>query len=398
MGLRLYAPMKHLIISDRGLLRSSLLLLALGLFNESAPAAPLVPVSQVIRTTVTKQVRYDSELKPYREIELHARVTGYLEALKVDIGDAVKEGQLIASLDVPELKLELSHAEATERRSKAEIERASAAFEEAHVAFTRLQNTDKAQPHLIAPQDLDAARAKSRSAEAALEATREQANVSKADVDKFHTMLAYSQITAPFDGVITKRYLDHGALVQAGSSSGSSPLVRLSQIDRLRLSIPVSLSSVSMIKVGEPLEILVTTTAKHLTGKVSRFTHKVDAATRTMEVEVDLDNQDLSLVPGMYAEASLTLEQHQNALLAPHEAFARTKDGGATIYVVGKDNKIEERSVKLGLETAAGMEVLSGLKEHELVLIGSRTQVTPGETVEPKLIDAPAAAHAVSAR
>lgn len=362
-----------------------------------AAQTPVVPVSEILRSTMAKQVTFVSELRPYQEIELHARVTGYLESLKVDIGDTVKEGQLIASLDVPELKLELQHAEASERRSKADIERAKASHEEASVAYTRLLNTDKAQPHLIAPQDLDAASARSRSAEAMLDAAREQANVAKADVEKFHTMLDYSQITAPFAGVITKRYLDRGALIQAGSSTSSLPLVRLSQMDRLRLVIPVSLSSVPMVNVGDTVDIDVTTMDKHLTGKVTRYSHKVDVATRTMDVEVDLPNPDLKLIPGMYASAALTLERHQDALMVPHEAIARNKTGEATLFVIGKDNRIEERPVKLGLETSTGMEVLSGIKEHELVLIGSRSQVTPGELVQPKVQEAAKTMHTASA-
>lgn len=359
--------------------------------ENGAAHPPVVAVMSVGRDDIAREISFDSELRPFQEVELHARVSGYLETLKVDAGDMVKEGQLLASLDVPELKLEVAHAQATERRTRAEIDRAKAAYEEAHMAYTRLVNTDKAQPRLIAAQDIDAASARNRSAEAALEAAKEQANVASADVQRLSTMLDYSKMTAPFSGVITKRYLDCGALIQAGTSSGSLPLLRLSQQDKLRLVIPVSLSLAPNIKVGNTVKIHISTIDRALVGTVSRFSRKVDSATRTMDTEVDVPNADLSLIPGMYATATLELQQHPKAIVVPHEAIARGKSGAATLYIVTKDNRIEERPVTLGLETALKMEVLSGVSENELVLVGSRSLVTPGQIVQPKMLTVAAA-------
>lgn len=353
---------------------------------ESKTEVPVATAS-VTRADVFQEVSFGAELRPWQEIELHAKVTGFVESITVDAGDVVKDNALLATLEVPEQKLEIEHALASERRSKAEVDHAQATFDEAHSVFSRLAATDKAQPKLIAAQDMDTAKMRDRSAEAALLAAKEQVKVAETEVKKMQTMLDYAKITAPFAGVITKRYASTGALIQAGTSSGAMPLVRLSQNDKLRAVFPISSSFVARVKVGDPVDIRIAGTTKTITGKVARFTRKVETATRTMEAEVDVENKDLSLIPGMYASAVLKLDRKERALVAPVEAVLRDKSG-ATAYVVTKDNKIEERTVTVGLETPTKVEILSGLAENELVMIGSRAQIAPGQSVQPKLIEA----------
>lgn len=355
----------------------------------AASAPPVVAAAKVGRGEIHREVAFDAELRPYQEVELHARVTGYLDALKVDAGDSVQENQLLAILDVPELKIEIENARASERRSKAEVERAQAAYDESHAAYTRIIKTSEAQPHLIAQQDLDAARAKDRSGAAALDASIEQANVASTEVKKLRTMADYTQITAPFTGVITKRYSDPGALIQAGTSSGTVPLLRLSQNDKLRAVFAVSVSYVAHIKVGDPVEIRIGSMNRTVPGTVARFNRRVETATRTMDAEVDVSNTDLSLTPGIYATAIVKLEGRENALVAPIEAVIRDKGGAASVYVINKEGRIEERGVTLGVETPSRVEIVSGLAAEELVMIGSRTQTTPGQLVEPKLVVMP---------
>jgi RND family efflux transporter MFP subunit len=229
----------------------SLAFMALGSARAADVATLTVGVVKVDRTVVAQEAVFDAELRPFQEISLHSRVGGYLESLKVDAGDLVKAGQLIATVEVPELKDEILHAEAMLRRSQAEVERAAVAAEEAKQAHDRLMAVDKSQPQVVARQDLDTAKARNHTAQAAMGAAREQVKVNEADIKKLKTMLGYSQITAPFDGVITKRYVDPGALIQAGTSSSALPLVRLSQSQRLRVVFPVSLSFVSKVQVGD---------------------------------------------------------------------------------------------------------------------------------------------------
>lgn len=347
---------------------------------------PTVAVTKVARANLSRDLDVQAEFRPYQEIDLHAKVAGYLEKILVDVGDRVEAGQLLAVLEIPELEADLQKAAATEKRSDEEVKRANAAYEEAHLIFSRLDAVNRAQPNLVAQQDLDAANAKDRAAAFALAAAKEQVQIAKADVQKLKTMLKYSKIVAPFSGVITKRYADPGALIQAGTSSSTQamPLVRLSQMDRLRLVFPISMSYVTHVKVGDPVEITVQNADRKLSGAIARITRKLETATRTMDAEVDVTNLDLSLLPGIYATASLQMERRVSALAVPIQAVSR--QGTPTVFLINGQHVIEERKVTPGLETPDKIEIRSGLSENELVMIGSRTQVKPGQKVEPKLL------------
>jgi RND family efflux transporter MFP subunit len=334
-------------------------------------AVPVVAVARVGRADLSREITIPAEFRPYAEVELHAKVTGYVKDLKVDIGDRVKEGQLLAVLEVPELTDELDHAVAAHQRAQAD-------YREAHLAYTRLVAVNKDHPNLIAQQDLDAAEARDAIAQGALGAA-------KADVDRYRTMVAYTRITAPFAGVITKRYADRGSLIQAGTASNTQamPLVRVSDNALLRLDFPVSVDYVSGIRLDAPLSASVDSLGGRVfTGKIKRFSNKVDDSTRTMVVEMEVPNPSLELVPGMYATVTLKIEDRPHALAIPIEAVP---SGGKRVLVVNSAHRLEERPVILGLETPARYEVLRGLNEGDLVMIGNPAQLAPGQKVEPRV-------------
>ncbi len=388
------------------------LLIALGLWlfwhwlgakagvGDLAEHVPTVAVVKITREDLAQELMVDAEFRPYQDVDLFAKVAGFVESIDVDVGDQVKAGQILATLEIPELKEEIEHAVAVQRRSEEEIKkaeaetaRAEAAHEEVHQAFLRLDATGKAQPGLIAKQELDTAQARDRTAEAqvasakaGLAATRLQVIVAQADVNKLTAKQGYAKITAPFTGVITKRLANPGDLVRGGTSPSSPAmaLVRLSQIERLRLVLPVSVSFVARITNGFPVEVQVEALNKRFHGTIARFAHTVLAATRTMEAEVNVPNPNLELTPGMYASAILRLDQRENALVVPVEAVARQKT--ATVFVVNAQGHLEERLVTLGLETPTKLEILSGVKEGELVMVGGRSLVKAGQKVEPKMI------------
>jgi RND family efflux transporter MFP subunit len=330
-------------------------------------------VAPVVREDLFSEVTIPAEFRPYLQVELHAKVSGYVDQINVDIGDQVKAGQLLARLEVPELRDELARAKAAEKRAAAD-------YKDAHLVYSRLVAVEQAHPNLVAQQELDAAEAKDATADAAIAAA-------KADTEKFQAMIAYTRITAPFDGVVTHRYADPGSLIQAGTTSDtqSMPLVRLSDNYRLRLDFPVSVGYIQDIRVGDSVEVRVESLkGTALTGIISRLSQKVDEATRTMIAEVDVPNPNLELVPGMYATVSLKVERRPHVLTIPTEAISSDKK--STVLVVNPNRELEERGVTLGLETPARYEVVAGLKEGELVLIGSRSQVKVGEKIEPTLI------------
>jgi RND family efflux transporter MFP subunit len=331
-----------------------------------------VPVAKVRREEIYNELTIPAEFRPYAEDELHAKVAGYVESITVDFGDRVKAGQLLAKLEVPELKAELDRAIASQKRAQAD-------YQDAHLSYTRLLAVDKAHTNLVAQQEIDTAEARDHTTEAAVDAA-------KADVERYQTMVAYTRITAPFDGIVTKRYVDPGALIQAGTASQtqSLPIVRVSDIHRLRLDFPVSVPNVKDINVGDSVEVRVDSLGGQLIkGVISRFSHQIDEATRTMMTEVEVDNPDFKLVPGMYATVMLRVDRQPDSLSVPTEALSADRKG--PLYVVDQDQTVQERAVTLGVETPTKCQILAGLQEGDLVLLGSRSLARPGQKVAPKL-------------
>ena len=369
---------------------------------QPAAAPPVVAVARVGPADLIKTVVLTAEFRPFQEIEVHAKVAGYVKEIMVDVGDRVTAGQTLAVLEVPEMSDDVAHAAASSKRSEAEVQhakdelaQAEAAHEAAHLTYHRLVDVSKQRKGLIAQQEIDDARAKDLAAEAgisaansALAAAQQQVDVSKVDQTRTNTMLAYSKITAPFAGVISKRYADTGAMIQAGTASQSQamPLVRLSQVDLLRLVLPVPESIVAGIRLGEAVEVRVPSLKRVFPGKVARFSDTVSTATRTMETEVDVPNPSMTLVPGMYAEAILTLDHRENALAIPLMAISAQGDK-SSVFVVNHENKVEERQVRLGIQTANRAEVIAGLRNGDLVVVGNRSQIQPGLPVTPKQIE-----------
>jgi len=334
---------------------------------------PTVPVARVVREDLYNEVPMAAEFRPYEEVDLHAKVSGYVKEMNVDFGDRVKGGQLLATLEVPELHDELNRAIAAHQRAVAD-------YTNAHLIYTRLLAVDTEHPNLVAQQELDTAQSKDLTTEAAIAAA-------KAEVERYQTLLTYTRITAPFDGVVTHRFVDRGALIQAGTTSQtqSLPLVRVSDNYRLRLDFPVSVAHVKEVRVGDTVEVRVESLgAKRFAGIITRATLRVNEDTRTMITEIEVANPNLELVPGMYAEVRLKVQRRLQALAVPIEAVPPGQT--SSLYIINDQDQIEERPVSLGIDTPNRYEVTTGLKGGELVLVGSRSQVRPGDKVKPILI------------
>jgi RND family efflux transporter MFP subunit len=177
-------------------------------------------------------------------------------------------------------------------------------------------------------------------------------------------------------------------MIQAGTSSSSQamPLVKLSENSRLRLILPVPESAVPTIHIGQQVMVQVQTLNRSFPGTVARFSDKVSLATRTMDTEVDVPNPGLVLIPGMYAEVNLTLEGHNHVVAVPVPAVeVGTNESSGQVYVVTPENRIDIRKVNLGLQTSTFVEIRSGLKEGEMVVVGSRASLQRDQEVHPKI-------------
>jgi RND family efflux transporter MFP subunit len=360
---------------------------------------PYAAVAAVKRETIATSFSIAGQFIPYQNVELHAKVAGYIRNIYVDIGDRVHQGQVLAVLEIPELVAQVDEAKAAVHHAEEEISRAQSDVSRAeadHVALNanalRLVNTDKARPGLIAQQELDDATAKDRSSQAqveaaksALAAARQQLQAAKANQQHYSALFDYARITAPYDGVVTWRFSDTGSLVQAGTSNTSGlPVVTVAQVNVLRLRIPVPESIAAKIKIGDSADVHVQATGEHFTGKVARFTDSLDMSTRTMQVEVDVPNPNYHLQPGMYANVQLSANSRPDALTVPIEAIQRSETKKTTVLIVDPHNRVQSREVQVGVESSNNVEILAGLTEGERVIVGNLGSYQPGELVRPK--------------
>jgi RND family efflux transporter MFP subunit len=362
-----------------------------------------VAVVKVTKQNISTTLDIASEFQPYQDVNVYAKVSGYVQKLNVDWGTHVKEGQLLAVLEVPELQQQLAVDEASVRRSEQDVARAheelngaQSAFDVAHLTYTRLANVQKTQPNLVAQEEVDQAEGKNAQADAGVSAAKdslagsEQAlAAAKASLEKDKALYGYSQIIAPFDGVVTEIDAYKGALLPAGTSSnkGDQPLCHLADDSILRLVIPVPESAVPSIKIGSSVNVSVPVLNKTYQGKVAHIADEVVLSTRTMHTEIDISNPKLEIVPGMYAEASLVLKSADAVLTVPIQAINRSDDNAdsTTVYVAGSDGSVQERKVQIGIESPDRAEVVSGLNDNDLVIVGDRSQLRPGMKIQPKL-------------
>ncbi len=328
---------------------------------------PTVAVASVTRGDLSQVLTVAAEFKPYQEIDVHAKVTGFLKPITVDVGDHVKEGQLLAVLEVPELQNQMAedeasiaHANDEITRAQSDLDRAKYAHDVAHLSAARLAAASKDRPKLIAQQDLDDAEGRDRQAEAqiatstaSLSAARSQLEFTKANQQKTRTLLSFARITAPFTGVITRRYADTGALIQAGTSSQTQtmPLVRLSQVDVLRLSISVPRIRGAQHSPQGARDRARAVARPHVPRRriaVRRppGSGHADDARRGRCAESKGE-----LVPGMNADAAIALRQATGALTVPIEAIDRS-GAQPRVFVVGDGNRVDPRPVQVDLETA----------------------------------------------
>ena len=367
----------------------------------AAQSAVTVGVTKVAKKTLSNHITLSSELVPFQEIDVYAKESGYVQKLNVDYGTRVKQGQVMATLEIPELQAQLEEDQANINnasnqalRAQHELIRYEAQYKALHLEYTRLNSVFENQPGIVAQQEVDDAQGKDLAAasqvdagKAALEAAHSQFAAANAKLAHDQTLYDYSKITAPFSGVVTERYANLGTLVQAGTNSSTQalPIVRLSQDDLFRLVIPIPESYVRYIHVGDHVDVRVPSLNRTFPGKVARFSADVRKDTRTMHTEVDVRNPDHVLLPGLYADADVSLAHREDIPAIPLQAINHEAEK-TTVFVVNRDGDIEDRSITLGLQTATDAEVISGLSPGEQVVVSDRSGLKAGQKVHPQLV------------
>ena len=358
-----------------------------------AATAQRVAVVPVTRQNISTTLEIASEFQPFQEIDVYAKVSGYIQKLYVDWGTHVAQGQLMAVLDIPELEQQIQHDQAAWAQAGEELHRAQSAYDVAHVTYQRLVGVQKTNPQLVSQEDIDVAQGKDLEANDAVSAAQEALLAAKDALDKDKTLFAYAHMTAPFNGVVTQMYAYTGALLPAGTSSniGNSALCHLSQNDLLRLVIPLPERAVPDVHIGAGVKVNVSGLNRSFTGKVVRIADQIDLATRTMHTEVQVPNPTYEIVPGMYATVEIPLQAARNVLTVPVQSVQSTGEERGIVLVVDGSNRIERRQVVLGLQNATAVEVVSGLSPNDRVVFGEQQQFNPGELVTPTVVKPPQA-------
>jgi RND family efflux transporter MFP subunit len=373
--------------------------------DADAANVPSARVAAAQRGNISRVLTLAGQFQPYQVVDVHPKVSGYMARINVDIGDVVHQGQMLAVLQVPELKAQLQAATFAMEQSKDEITRAQHEIDRAEATYTalhaqseRLKQAAATRPGLIAQQELDnalaqdiSAQAQVDSAKAAMAAAKQHMGAATADEQSVAALENYTNVTAPIAGVVIWRYADTGALIQGGTNSNDQalPIVRLSQSSLLRLRVPVPEDDVQFVHAGDQLNVRVDAINRSFTGKIVRFTRNVNFETRTMETEIDVDNKDLSISPGMYANTLLELEDHQNVVTIPVEALV-LNGKQQTVYVLDGTNCIHIRGVQVRLEGQKLVEITSGLNPGDRVVLGGQQNYREGQQVNPLLTPEPA--------
>src|ERR1022692_429699 len=341
----------------------------------NAAETPSAKVATAMRGDIAHTLSLAGQFQPYQVVDVHPKVTGFMVKINVDIGYRVHKGETLAILEVPELNAQLKgtvfQMQQTKDdllRTQHEIKRAEALHAAVHADYERLLETSKAQPGLIAQQELDDAQGKDLSSEAQVDAAKaaasaaeQGAEVAHADNSRVQALQNYTNVVAPLDGVIVWRYADTGALIQSGTNSNEQdiPIVRLSQSGLLRLRMPIPENDVQFVHIGDPMQVRVDAIGRSFTGKIVRFTRDVNFETRTMETEIDVENQDLSISPGMYANTEMQLGHAEKVVTISVEALV-LKGNQETVYLLDAGNHIHARDVEVGLRGSRLAEIKSG--------------------------------------
>jgi RND family efflux transporter MFP subunit len=366
----------------------------------STAAAPTevtnVPFATVGPATFANDLTLSAEFRPYQEVDVMAKIAGYVKDIRVDIGDHVREGEVLAVLEVPEIQDEMSKAkagvataEANIVTAEAEVTHAQAAANIAHISFERIRDVAAKDKGLVPRQDVDVAQSRDleaaaqlASAQSMLKAAQEMKAGAESEYSRAQAMSQYATIRAPFTGVVTKRYANTGSMIQAGISSQSQamPLVRIAQNDPLRVILPVPVSAAADIKDGQSVDVNVASVGRTIEGKVTRYSDSVQMATRTMDTEVDVSNHDGKLVPGMYAEVHLHLAAQPNVLSVPLDAVDGLGTSVQQAYLI-RGGELHLVKVTTGLQTATRVEIVSGLQSGDQVVVGRHSGLADGERV-----------------
>jgi membrane fusion protein (multidrug efflux system) len=344
-----------------------------------------VAVTRVVAKKLATSVRLPAELMPYEVVDIYPKVTGFVKWIKVDRGSRVKKGELIAQLDAPELAARRAEADSKYQSAESQLLASQAKLAADEATYQRMSAAAKV-PGVVAGNDLDIAQKTAQADQADVAA--HQKNV-KAAQDALHAVAqleAYLDITAPFDGQVTTRYVHPGALVgPAGGPGASTPIVCIQTLTRLRLVVPVPEYEAAGVPEGTEVSFSVPAfPGRTFRAPIARISHAVDVKTRTMPVELDVRDPRAELDPGAFCDVEWPVRRDYPTLFVPASAVA--SDLARTFVIRVKDHRTEWVDVKTGATAGKLIEVFGELREGDEVALQGTDQLSPGTEISPRSV------------
>jgi len=351
---------------------------------QAAARLGVIPVGVVTaqRKDLTRTITLPGTLVAFNEATLYGKVAGYVKSIGVDKGDTVRRGQTLALLEAPEMVKEVDQAEASFREALARLNRAKAEADLQAATYKRYSEVHAKDPDAISNQELDEFRSKAEVADAEVKLAEARVETARANHGRLVALNEYASITAPFSGVVTGRYVDPGALIQAATSSTQGqPVVTVQDLDTIRVYVSVPEVDVPLVHAGTPASLATAAyPGKVFKAAVTRFAEALDPSTRTMKTEIDVRNPQRILRPGMYADVTLEIEALANVLVIPDSALV--VEGAKKFVWVVRDGTAHRVQVETGLDDGNQLEVRSGLKGGEQVVVAGKDGLAEGKAVQ----------------
>ncbi len=352
-----------------------------GLVSAVVAQLPLVTVAQPVEKPAVLSITLPASVEALEQATLYAKVSGYVQSIKVDKGDRVNKGDVLALLDVPEIDKQYQSALASVQQAQAEERRARAETSLKQVTYERLAGVRQAKPDVLPQQDVDAARAAYEAAQGDADLSKAKVALARAEVGRLEALRQFAKITAPYDGVITARFVDPGALIQQGTSCAGTPLLTIASVNTVRVYIYVPEADVSYVDQGKPAMVLLDALpGTGFSSAITRIANAVDPQTRTMKTEIDLPNPGHRILPGMYGTAAVKLVTESKALFVPGPAIRRDEDGRPFVYTV-EQHRIRKIPVQTGLDEGSMIEV-HGLRRSQVVVLSGTASLREGLAVQ----------------
>ncbi len=349
----------------------------------AAPAAT-IEVVKVSSAPLNVTVPLPAELQPYETVPIFAKVSGFVTSIAVDRGSHVRRGQTLVRLEAPELVAQRAEAEARVQTAQAQLAAAEARLASDEGTYQRLRRAS-ATPGVVAGNDLETSQRTAEADRAHVQAQAQQVAAARQSLQAMSDVARYLEIAAPFDGIITERNAHPGALVgPAGAASGATPILRIENVARLRLVVPVPETYIAGIREGRSVSFAVPAyPGRTFSGTIARVSHAVDVRTRTMPVEIEVMNGDNELAAGTFSDVRWPVERPEPTLFVPSGAVTSTLD--RTFVVRIANGKAEWVDVRPGVASGKLLEVFGNLRAGDTVAARGTDEIKPGTAVQVKI-------------